>query len=62
MSATRKKPRRGTRWRSNGYNVVADILKIREKFGHPPCRTLRDMSEEEILELERIYECKVIRP
>jgi len=29
---------------------------------HPPVRTLRDMSEEEITALEEYYGCPVIRP
>ena len=33
-----------------------------DKFSGPPCRTLADMTEEEIQAIEREYGCPVIRP
>jgi len=39
-----------------------EALAMRRKWGHPPCRTLADMSETEICALERTYGAPVIRP
>lgn len=35
---------------------------LRMQFHGPPCRTLADMTEAEILAIEREYGCPVIRP
>ncbi len=50
--------------KATNYNIsfAARLEKIRATFGHPPCRTLRDMTEPEIRALERTYGCPVIRP
>ncbi len=42
--------------------VPPDRDKLRLKFPGPPCRTLADMSEAEIVAIEREYGCPVIRP
>lgn len=41
---------------------VPNYLKSTMTPNHPPVKTLRDMSEEEIVALERHYGCSVIRP
>lgn len=57
-----KKKRAGTKYRSNGYNVVVDLAELHKLFPGPPCRTLRDMTEAEICAIEKEYGASVLRP
>lgn len=46
---------------SPGYKAPS-IVTQRDRYPGPPCRTLADMTEEEIVAIEREYGCPVIRP
>lgn len=50
---------RGAKYRGE---VLTDRQRLRLKFPGPPCRTLADMTEAEIVAIEREYGCPVIRP
>jgi len=55
--------RKGT-WGSTGRRTCRKQIRINGKvirFEGQPCRTLADMSENEIREIEREYGCKVRR-
>jgi hypothetical protein len=43
----------------NGFTVSPEF---RARFPGPPCKTLIEMTEAEIVALEREYGCAVIRP
>lgn len=59
----------GTRKEKLGFYTAGTFHgakgKIRQSkpivFYGPPCRTLDDMNEDEISNIEKIYKCKVIR-
>jgi hypothetical protein len=45
---------KGARFKAGGYKRV--------EIKHPPVRTLQDMSEDEIREIEKRYKMPVVRP
>lgn len=42
--------------------LTLEMIRIKSALSAPPVRTLRDMSELEICELENHYGCAIIRP
>lgn len=50
--------------RNHVWSAKAIITRSKKRvvINHPPIRTLADMSEAEIVELERRYQMPVIRP
>lgn len=51
-----------SRYWSNGAEQIADALKRAPDMGPGEIRTLSDMSENEIAELEKRYGCQVKPP
>jgi hypothetical protein len=53
-----------TTWNSpkSKYRNGEKTGDLHDRFPGPPCRTLLDMSEPEIVALELLYGCPVIRP